>query len=488
MEVVSAVDGFDTYVAWKAVNEGRKSQEVVSHYRELIVKDLSAMDIECAAVLDVVNGACADEHAQTARGVVFRLSELGLTELVVEEVLYSPSSKRYIVGAWLLGDCPRCKSPSGGYFCDACGGHFKPQDMLNARDRLGDLELERRKVESLFLRIPEASWFEKRFDQLGISGEMRQVLQRHLQAEAQLFRLTSPGEWGGVKFDPDRLGNPRILFESGWEYALTCGSRWSKLNASDIHPLAADSSTVTIVSFGVDNAVLLLVGTIAVLEATGNKVFDRFLANYFCNLQGEKFSTSRKHAIWAEDIVKLTPAHSDAVRLFLAKNSPEEARTNFEIAEFIELVNTELVGTLQPKIQHALKAYDSNLQVPSPDDEFKKQLQSELHRQSEAFSTLGPSLPGLARQLREWWSIESSKLSGANAFWWLKGLSVMAYPVMPRTAISVWNAIGYTGKPSLTSFFEVGSTRPTDFSNPFSTLTLESLAPCLPESLLTEHQ
>src|SRR5437773_2264426 len=54
--------------------------------------------------------------------------------------------------------------------------------------------------------------------------------------------------------------------------------------------------------------------------------------NEFYLLEGDKFSTSRRHVIWGKDI--LTPQSVDGVRLYLALTRPEGRQTNFERAAY----------------------------------------------------------------------------------------------------------------------------------------------------------
>jgi methionyl-tRNA synthetase len=64
--------------------------------------------------------------------------------------------------------------------------------------------------------------------------------------------------------------------------------------------------------------------------------------NEFLALEREKFSTSRRHAIWGKDI--LGPETVDAVRLFLARIRPEHQRTNFDRRAFAAFVADDLLG------------------------------------------------------------------------------------------------------------------------------------------------
>ena len=67
--------------------------------------------------------------------------------------------------------------------------------------------------------------------------------------------------------------------------------------------------------------------------------------NEFYLLEGQKFSTSRRHAIWGKEI--LTPDTVDAVRYYLSRTRPEGERTDFRRAEFDRACADTLVGRWQ---------------------------------------------------------------------------------------------------------------------------------------------
>jgi len=251
---VSATDDFDSYVLWRALQEGRSPEQVCRDYNRQIKQDLAALDIELADFSNVVSGPQADVHKHGAQAAVARLVDQGSTISIVEEVLYSPSSLRYIAGAWLVGHCPRCSSSAAGYFCEACGAHFKPEAMRQPQDRLGESPLERRQVESLFLRVSDVERLIGDIGALGAPAAFIDVVRRHVTAEGPLFRLTAPGTWG-VSWTPDRFGNPRVLFEGGWEYALSCSDQYAHATGQGHNPFttASQVKTVALVGFrGVD--------------------------------------------------------------------------------------------------------------------------------------------------------------------------------------------------------------------------------------------
>jgi len=486
VRVVSAVDGFDSYVLWKGVQEGRPPEEVCRDYHAQIALDLAALDIKVDDFLDLVQGPYAHSHADNARSAVETLVASGCTETIIEKVLFSRATGRYLAGAWLTGQCPQCEAPAAGYFCEACGAHFRPESMLDPEPRMGDADLEWREVENVFLRVQDEADLVRRLRSAGVPETFVSVVLRFLARERGLVRLTAPGDWG-VAWPPDRWGNPRVLFEAGWEYGLTCGERYSEMEGREGHPMALGSDVTTVVSFGIDNAVLLLAGAVSVMDALpAHQPFDHVLTNYFYNLQGAKFSTSRLHVIWAADIAEKTPASTDAVRFFLALESPEEQSTNFDLGNFIHFVNEDLAGKLQARIDAAWKTL---AQSPPREQRIPDSTVQRLETASTAFDRafrLGAvSVRDASAVLLAWISERGADSESPDeAYGWLKGLAYFAAPVMPRLAAHLWLALGHAGIPSRRELLRASTPDSRgEHGALFGPISLATLRPCLPKSL-----
>jgi len=487
VHVVSAIDGFDSYVLWKGLQENRPPQEVCRDYHIQIARDLASLDIDVDEFLDLVQGPYAERHAENARRVVQQLVDLGVTECVTEKVLYSKQTGRYIAGAWLLGRCPCCEAFAAGYFCEICGAHFRPESMLDPKPRVGDTELQWREVENLFLRVHDETELVRQILASGASERFVSVIRRFLEREQGRVRLTAPGDWG-VQWQPDRWGNPRVLFEAGWEYALTCGDWYVENNADQCHPMLSNGDVTTLVSFGIDNSVQLLAGSSAILNASRQyKPFDHVLTNYFYNLQGAKFSTSRLHVIWAADIVEKTPARSDAVRYFLARESPEDETTNFDVEEFIRFANEDLAGTLQERINAACDALKQTsgeqLTVPPA---LRDRLEAASLALDRAFQLDAVSVRSACAVLWSWINFVDVDFSQAEqAYGWLKGVAYLANPVMPRLAAHLWQMLGHEDMPQWQHLFSASQPQVYDGLRAwFQPLSTELLRPSLPSTLL----
>lgn len=483
VRVISSVDSFDSYVLLTAVQEKKPAGEVCDFYRGRIVRDLKALDIDVEEVTDVIHGSIASQHAAGAQDAIKTLMSRGLVETITERVLYSKSTDRYVVGAWLTGRCPHCDAAAVGFFCEACGSFFRPETMVDPTPRLGDPDLEWREVDSLFLRIEDTCGLEQRMVEAGASDHFMSIARRFLQREKGLFRLTAPGTWG-VPWESDKHGNPRVLVTSGWEYALSCGSHYMQSSADHVHPMSRESEIGSAVSFGIDNAILILVGSTAVLTALGHsKPFDHFFTNYFYNLEGRKFSTSRMHVIWAGDIVNKTPASSDAVRFFLALNCPEESPADFVVSDFIAFHNDMLCDKLSSNICRALSSFNTAA-ISGPDRKIRRLLDSCYEDQHRALSLKGLSVGRAAGALARYCEEGLDLTNPTTSYWWLKGLSLLCAPIMPQISSTLWRKIGGKGAPNFSQAYEMTApSAPAENYWAFGKLTLDAMSPCLPRHL-----
>jgi methionyl-tRNA synthetase len=259
------------------------------------------------------------------------------------------------------------------------------------------------------------------------------------------------------------------------------------MEGGDAHPMARGSDVTTLVSFGIDNAVLLLAGSVAVMNALPERQpFDHVLTNYFYNLQGSKFSTSRLHVVWAADIVDMTPASSDAVRCFLARESPEEQTSNFDVGDFIRFVNDDLAGTMQARID---AAWETLARSPQREWSMSASMAGRFEASSSAldhaFRLDAVSARAACAVLLAWDGLPQVDLGNPEeAYGWLKGLAYFAAPIMPRLSSELWRALGHEGMPLRREVRCVSTPHMQGNCRAwFSPLSLESLSPCLPAGL-----
>src|SRR5690606_11775429 len=108
-----------------------------------------------------------------------------------------------------------------------------------------------------------------------------------------------------------------------------------------------DPETRLIHFIGKDNIVFHCIIFPAILKAAGDYILpDNVPANEFLNLEGDKLSTSRNHAVWLHEYLEEMPGRRDELRYVLTSISPETKDSDFTWKDYQQKVNSELVAIL----------------------------------------------------------------------------------------------------------------------------------------------
>ncbi len=471
-----ALDSFESYVLLRAHQLEVGPEEVVSRYSKEIRADLAALDIETDCFLDPLDESFAETYRASLADSVERLRRRSGIEERTERFLYCAATSRFVVGCWLQGRCPTCGAESGGYSCEACGAHYRPEELLEKRSRLTEGALEEVACRTLFMRAHDEEALRRHVEKR-LPAAFRDIVVRYLDRSGATLRVSVPGAWGvPINVEGERCA--QVVFSGFASLGLldalgrVYAQRFGKSN-----PFRPDSDVAVTCSFGVDNTVSRIMSCLG--GALGDESFrppDSFLLNYFYLLEGAKFSTSRNHAIWAGAIGNLSPTTPDAVRLHLLRTAPEEGETDFSVDGFLANA-TELFEEWNPVIGQAMSEA-----APTPVPEhvivaFEEALAAqESYLDTDAFrSRLLPDT------LRDWIALGRT-WAGEYPYWWLKGFATLGWPVLPRLCSSLWSYLGHEGEPALHSFLN----RTHVSGNPvnlFQPLTDGDLHGCLPPSL-----
>ncbi|KYF91094.1 hypothetical protein BE20_36905 [Sorangium cellulosum] len=455
--VVSGADAYESHVELKASQLGCSEREVATKFHALIRRELDALHVQCDFV-DPLHPEVHDEYLAFNRRTVDQLVARGLTTSVREKVEYSPSTGRYIAGCWIAGTCPQCGAESGSYFCEACGAHYKPQDLGDRKTAVSDLEPLW--VESLFLKLTRRRELEARVERMGIDPEFRRILSRYFAAQGEIVRLTNPGRWGMSYGAEDRV---IFTYTVGLlSFSLFCAELFKRSRGLAMSPFSPASDFVTVASFGIDNAVAYLAGVLgAAVELGDIKPFDFFATNYFYHLEGKKFSTSRDHLVCASDLIRDSGVAPDAIRYFLGKVNPEKEARNFAISEFLEVNNRTLAGELEALLARHFGQLSGGEPADAPAG-LLRELEGVLQEQSAHLSLPAVCMADAARCIDTWMDVgrRAGAPEAAHSYWWLKGLALVAYPFMPVVAERIWGHLGHEGAPTYATFLARPRTRP----------------------------
>lgn len=466
--LISGTDGYESHVQLVSARSGVLPPDIASRYHAEIERDLVSLDIVHDAFIDPLDPRWSARYRWWHHHLLDRLRVLGPIERRRERVLFSRSSGRYLFGAFLAGRCPECGRPVAGGSCEECGMWFSPGTIVQPGGRMDDGDLQWREVVNLHLRLSDTQLRRLHAEPDLLPGH-RRVLDGYVAREGPWWPLTQQSRWGVQ--GPADVTAPAVFATYGLgilAYAALCGQEYGVLSGRGVNALAQGSGVISVSAQGFDS-IVPDVFAIAALDMLAPELspYDHLTLNRFLQLEGTKFSTSRRHAIWTRDVTQVLD--SDVVRHYLARVSPDAAETNFSVDEFVALADRHLVHGLDRRAAAGWEVLDGGpsgaavtaVRAPSriPSGAWVTHLEGLIERQRAALDPRDLRLAGVVGALDAWPDVGTEgngtdRDDATMAYWWLKGAAVLAWSVMPRWARATWQGLGHDGDPSLAAFWE----------------------------------
>lgn len=470
---VFGTDDNTNYVQHMGRQLGIGGAEAADHFAGEIAATLAAAEIE-ADLFTRPNASAS--HVPFVQEFFRRLYEQGHLIEREDPAPWCDTCGLYLHEALLHGGCPHCGAPTGGNFCEECGRPNACNLVAAACTRCGSAPSWR---PTRRLYFPLSRWeglLREHFQKVAMSPGLRSLCESALEAGLPDLVVAHRSDWGipvpvagwegwtiwvwfemaprylAYAEDLERArGGEAAAGESGWE-------RWWKSEQAQV-----------VQCFGFDNGFYYGVLIPALLGAFDPEIRlpAAYVMNEFYRLEGRKFSTSRRHAIWGRDLIPAVPA--DVMRFYLAWSSPEVESTNFNREELAATVRRELVGSWQEWLAELAQRVEGEAggRVPATGDwladhrRFYERLRELAAEVAAAYDPRTFSLQGVTRALAElvrtarrfaraeegWRRVssrgEERRTGIALELLAAKLLALGAYPLMPGFAARLWSDLGY---------------------------------------------
>jgi len=458
---IFGTDDNQSYTKTNGVRLGLGAQEAADKVAGEIASTLKAAGIELD---EFVRPNASPHHVRMTRELFQRLYDGG--HLVARETPspWCDTCERYLYEAYIRGRCPHCGSPSGGNLCEDCG---RPNDCVDLLDSVctqcGNAP-SRRSFTRLFFPLSRwAAELKEYHLQVGMNPGLRALCEQVIAAGLPDMAVTHVSDWGipvpVAGYEDQRIFVWCEMAPRYFSYAQHLGdweAYWKSEQAEFVH------------CFGFDNGFYYAVFLPAMYMAydRGLKLPAAFIMNEFYRLDGQKFSTSRRHAIWGRELLAEVPA--DVMRFYLAYTAPEVEGTNFTLADFEATCDRELgawqswLASLWERVRR-----DHGGKVPATGDwtaehrRFFERLEALSAAAATAYEARTFSLQRAARVLCELVR-EARRFGKAEAAWSrvpergeerrtaaalellaAKTLATLAAPILPAVAARLWRALGY---------------------------------------------
>ncbi len=357
-----------------AREQGRSVEEVTAEYNRSQQADFAGLNIR----FDIFGGThqpgYVKIHEQFSQDLFLKIHQKGLFIKRTTKQLYDIEAEQFLPDRFVRGTCPHCASDRAfGDQCEDCGRSVDQEALINPVSVMTGTTPQLRETVHWFLRLDElqsrlASWLAGKSDAQNCGATWRQIVLKQslgrIQTEGLPERAMTRDLTWGVPVpldDPDAKGKSlyvwfdapigyvsftAALFEQSGEGAERYADWWKDPNCRVVHFIGEDNIVFHAITWP---AMLLashdsasIQGELGEYQLPHNVVSNSFMNIKFPGKDEEKISKSRGTAVWIEDYLKTFDP--DPLRYYLTAVAPENARTAFDIDDFIGRNNGELLN------------------------------------------------------------------------------------------------------------------------------------------------
>ncbi|MEU5696351.1 class I tRNA ligase family protein [Actinosynnema sp. NPDC020468] len=453
---VTGTDDHQSHVAATALLRGTSPAEVAATEGDAILATLAAAGVEP----DRLTRPGTDPgHAERIRALLDRVAASPSVTEQERETAYCPRCDLSLHQAFSRGFCAHCLASSDGEICEACGRPNESRELTDLECRICGTPAVTRPERALWLDLnAHAGQLRDHLRTSYTSPDLLALVERLLDEGLPSYRLARRTEWGVPVGDGQAV-------DAWTDLALTF------LTAAKAESEQGGPARITLF-LGYDNSFFyaVLLPILAFAADLADHLPVAFVTNQFLHLDDAKFSTSRGHAIWADEA--LAAAGPDAVRLALLRDAPEGRVTRITRERADRLGQDPLyVGARAWLGDFAALAQESGGQVPGTGAwtdahrEFYRYLNLTTHQLDglllpESFSARGyvrllesfvdraAEFRATERAARAVPSLaEEARTSLALEYLAAKVFAALAWPVTPELARRIRDWLGLPGQP-----------------------------------------
>jgi methionyl-tRNA synthetase len=290
---------------------------------------------------------CPENHKITQ--LIYKKLEANgyITEKTVDQA-YDDQKEMFLPDRYLVGTCPRCKSPNqNGDSCEACGATYDPLDLIEPLSKLSNTTPSIKQSKHLFFRLNDFKGFLLDWVDTHLHESLKSKLLEWFDNDLNDWTISRDKPYFGIP-----IPGKSDKFFYVW-FDATIGYMASFLNYCETNELDikfddfwGEKSTSEIYHFiGKDIIYFHCLFWPAVLKGCNYRTPSSVFAHGFVTVNGEKMSKSKGTFILAEEFS--SQLDTDLLRYYYAtKLSDNIEDIDFNFEDFVSKINSDLVGKL----------------------------------------------------------------------------------------------------------------------------------------------
>ncbi len=339
---VCADDAHGTATMIKAEQEGVPAEALVENMRQLHVADSQGFLI----AHDNYYSTHSPENQHYSELIYDRLQEAGLIFTEKVEQLYDPEKGLFLADRFVVGSCPKCKTPDQyGDNCENCGATYNATELIDPKSIFSGATPELRGSDHYFFDLGRYTdfligWTRSDAVQPEIANKLAEWLDDGLRAwdisrDAPYFGFTIPGTTGKYFY---------VWMDAPIGYMASFQNLCDQDNDLNFDDFWAPDSSAEVHHFiGKDIVNFHALFWPAVLDGANFRTPTKVHTHGFLTVDGTKMSKSRGTFILAKTYLEhLSPEYLRYYYAAKLNGSADDLDLNLE--DFVARVNSDLVG------------------------------------------------------------------------------------------------------------------------------------------------
>ena len=478
---ICGTDEYGTATETKAIEEKKTPRELCDYYYQEHTKIYDWFHIN----FDKFGRTSNEQCTEITQALFNDLDEAGYIKEHVNKQLFCPKCNMYLADRYVDGTCPKCGSTKArGDQCDDCGSLLDPIDLKDPKCHTCGSTPEVRETKHLYIDLPNLSknldaWMAKTSVEGKWSDNAINITKAWIRDGLNERSITRDLKWG---IPVPKAGYEDKVFYVWFNAPIGYMSITKQLadelkaegkitfdwkswwNPSESEEAKGKEHVELFQFIGKDNIpfhTVIFPSTLLGSPHDWTKLFHMSSTEYM-NYEDGKFSKSRGVGVFGTDAIE-TGIPADAWRFYIFYNRPEKQDFQFTWKDFMEKMNSELIGNLGNLVNRTLLFVNRYFEGKIPDAPVDEELWAQV-RDLEAKITENLEWANLKDAFRQcfeisdicnkkfqaaepWKTRESDPAACAklihNLCYVIKDLMIMMNPYMPQYTQIV---MGYLGK------------------------------------------
>ncbi|MFC0513350.1 methionine--tRNA ligase [Mucilaginibacter angelicae] len=334
----------------KAKKEDTTPQAIIDKYHKQIKDSFEEFGI----AFDIYHRTSSPIHHELSQEFFLNLYEKDEFIEKFSDQYFDEDYQQFLADRYIIGTCPNCGNENAyGDQCERCGTSLSPTDLINPISTLSGKTPVLKSTKHWYLPLDKYQpWLEQWIDtkegswKVNVFGQCKSWLKSGLQPRS----MTRDLDWGIDVPLTEAKGKKLYVWMDAPIGYISATKQWAIDNKKDWKlywkKQADEQDDACLLHFiGKDNIVFHCIIFPSILHAHGEYILPQNVpANEFLNLEGDKLSTSRNHAVWLHEYLEELPGKQDELRYVLTSILPETSDSEFTWKDYQARVNNELVA------------------------------------------------------------------------------------------------------------------------------------------------